>query len=112
MKSAWIITGIVGVVMAAALLAGCSGESENESAPPPDPGQGPGMKETHEGQQTSESQEAATLEITQTQCPVMDLPINEDIYVDYKGRRIYFCCEGCDDKFLENPEKYLAKLDK
>jgi len=28
--------------------------------------------------------------------------------VDYKGKTYYFCCSGCDQKFKENPEKYLA----
>ncbi len=49
-------------------------------------------------------------EIEQTLCPVMGNPINKDIFVEYKGRKVYFCCDGCDDMFLENPEKYLDKL--
>jgi len=28
-------------------------------------------------------------------------------FVDYQGKRYYFCCPGCDKRFLENPEKYL-----
>ncbi len=28
-------------------------------------------------------------------------------FVDYQGNRYYFCCPGCDKRFLENPEKYL-----
>ena len=46
----------------------------------------------------------------QTQCPVMGGPINKDIFIEYKGKKVYFCCDGCDDKFLADPEKYLAKL--
>lgn len=48
---------------------------------------------------------------TQTVCPVFGGEINKDIYVDYKGKRIYFCCEGCDDEFKKNPEKYMKKLE-
>ena len=33
------------------------------------------------------------------------------IYVDYEGRRIGFCCPGCDKLFLEDPAKYLKKVD-
>ena len=46
----------------------------------------------------------------QTMCPIMDAPINKDIFIEYKGKKVYFCCQGCEDKFNENPEKYLAKL--
>ncbi|MFW6123226.1 MAG: YHS domain-containing protein [Thermodesulfobacteriota bacterium] len=48
---------------------------------------------------------------TQTVCPVFEGEINKDIFVDYKGKRIYFCCEGCDEEFKKNPEKYLKKLE-
>lgn len=43
-------------------------------------------------------------------CPVMDGPINPSVYVEYEGERVYFCCPGCDKKFLANPEQYLDKL--
>jgi Cu(I)/Ag(I) efflux system membrane fusion protein len=46
----------------------------------------------------------------QTLCPVMGGKINRDIYVDYQGKRIYFCCPGCEETFLEDPEKYLEKM--
>ena len=46
----------------------------------------------------------------QTICPVMAGAINKDLFTEYKGKKVYFCCEGCKEKFLEEPEKYLAKL--
>ena len=46
----------------------------------------------------------------QTICPVMDSPINKKHFITYKGKKVYFCCPGCDDKFLEDPEEYMAKL--
>ena len=46
----------------------------------------------------------------QTQCPVLGGNIDKSIYVDYQGRRIYFCCTGCDAEFKNNPDKYLKKL--
>ena len=46
----------------------------------------------------------------QTLCPVMGNPINKDVFVEYQGKKVYFCCGGCDETFLENPEKYLPKL--
>jgi YHS domain-containing protein len=46
----------------------------------------------------------------QTTCPVLGGNLNKNIFVDYKGSRIYFCCAGCDKEFQKDPEKYLKKL--
>ena len=44
-------------------------------------------------------------------CPVMDAKANLDgKYIDYKGYRVYFCCDGCDDEFEKNPDKYIEKI--
>lgn len=41
-------------------------------------------------------------------CPVLpDERIDPSIYVDYQGRRIYFCCIHCKQEFSENPADYL-----
>ncbi len=47
----------------------------------------------------------------QTLCPVLQGNIDKSVYVDYKGKRIYFCCKGCDAEFAKDPEKYLKKLE-
>ena len=31
------------------------------------------------------------------------------ISYEYKGKTYYFCCEGCKEKFVKNPEEYLKK---
>jgi YHS domain-containing protein len=46
----------------------------------------------------------------QKTCPVMGGAINKDLYVEYRGEKVYFCCKGCEKTFLDNPEKYLSKL--
>ena len=46
----------------------------------------------------------------QTMCPIMEMAIDKNVFVEYKGKKVYFCCAGCEDKFQEEPEKYLAKL--
>jgi YHS domain-containing protein len=46
----------------------------------------------------------------QTTCPVLAGNINKQVYADYKGKRIYFCCKGCDAEFKKDPEKYMKKL--
>jgi len=43
-------------------------------------------------------------------CPVLAGPISKDVYTDYQGQRVYFCCTGCDAEFKKDPEKYLKKL--
>ncbi len=44
-------------------------------------------------------------------CPVMEgMPIDENIYVDHDGKRVYFCCAGCPAAFQADPEKYMGKL--
>lgn len=55
--------------------------------------------------------EAVTAENGQTTCPVMKgNPINLDVFVEYQGKKVYFCCADCKDAFLKNPEKYVADL--
>jgi len=48
--------------------------------------------------------------IEQKTCPVMGGPINKDIFIEYRGKKVYFCCPGCEGRFRENPEKYIAGL--
>jgi len=50
-------------------------------------------------------------EIAQKICPVMGNPIDPNMYTDYEGRRIYFCCQSCKTAFAKDPEKYIAKVD-
>ena len=46
----------------------------------------------------------------QTLCPVLGGNVDKKVYVDYQGKRIYFCCQGCDAEFKKDPEKYMKKL--
>lgn len=55
-----------------------------------------------------ESQVAESTE--QTKCPVMDGDVNKELFVEYKGQKVYFCCPGCEDEFNKDPEKYVSKL--
>ena len=50
-------------------------------------------------------------ETNQTTCPVLGSPINKKVYVDYKGKRVYFCCPPCISKFNKDPEKYIKKME-
>jgi YHS domain-containing protein len=47
---------------------------------------------------------------SQVACPVQGGKINKDIYADYQGQRVYFCCPDCIPIFKKNPEAYLKKM--
>ena len=68
----------------------------------------------HEGHEQmakmEESAEAVAAAIEQTTCPIMDSPINKALFTEYKGKKVYFCCPGCKERFEAEPEKYIAKL--
>lgn len=46
----------------------------------------------------------------QVKCPVSGKPINPAASIEYEGKKVYFCCEGCPNAFKADPQKYLAKL--
>ncbi len=47
----------------------------------------------------------------QTTCPMMKgNPINKKIYVDHKGKRVYFCCSDCTKTFKADPDKYMKQM--
>lgn len=46
-------------------------------------------------------------------CPVADMELGSmgtPIKVDVQGRPVFICCEGCRERLLAEPKKYLAKL--
>ena len=56
---------------------------------------------------------AAVVDAVENQqfCPVMEgMAIDENIHVDYEGKRVYFCCAGCVAAFEADPENYMEKL--
>ena len=59
----------------------------------------------------NEVAEISQMKITNAYCPVMpDMQTNPDIFTDYKGKRVYFCCNNCKVAFGKEPEKYLGQL--
>ena len=69
-----------------------------------------GCKKKTEPEPTTKIEEAVSAAIEQTTCPVMAGAINKDIFTEYKGKKVYFCCAGCKEAFEKEPEKYLGKL--
>jgi len=68
------------------------------------------MKGHDHAAMTNEATKAVAAAIEQTTCPVMGNPINKDIFIEYEGKKVYFCCPDCIEKFKAEPEKYIAKL--
>lgn len=66
--------------------------------------------ETAAEQSQSAVTEATKYAAEQTHCPIMGGEINKDYFVEYNGKKVYFCCPGCEEKFNEDPEKYISKL--
>jgi Cu+-exporting ATPase len=59
-----------------------------------------------DGAMPSHSPEPAAME----QDPVRGMTVDpaKALSADYDGRRYYFCCSGCRDKFLADPQIYLT----
>ena len=57
-----------------------------------------------------ETKEVVSQTVEQKTCPVMEGPINKEFYTEYKGKKVYFCCPGCKEKFEKEPDKYISKL--
>jgi hypothetical protein len=53
------------------------------------------------------------LALKQRVCPITGQKLGEmgtPVKVDVKGRPVFVCCEGCKDKLLAQPDKFLAKI--
>jgi len=48
--------------------------------------------------------------VPQTLCPVLGGEIDRQLFVDYGGQRVYFCCQNCLDKFKTDPKGYIKKM--
>lgn len=68
------------------------------------------MSDEHAGHDHGAEGEAVAEAIEQKVCPVMDKPINEEIFVVHDGKKVYFCCPACKGTFKADPEKYMTKL--
>jgi YHS domain-containing protein len=42
-------------------------------------------------------------------CPVSGAAAKKESSVDYKGGKVYFCCDGCPAKFTKDTAKYATK---
>lgn len=48
----------------------------------------------------------------QTTCPLTGKELaDKELFADHEGKRVYFCSPECRAPFLEDPEKYIKKLE-
>ncbi len=59
--------------------------------------------------QTAPQTAPATNGVSQQRCPVLGGAVDTNVYVDYQGKRVYFCCATCKEAFLKDPVKYALK---
>ncbi len=59
---------------------------------------------------TRETLPEGIIDVGNETCPVMLDPVMDGEYIDWEGYRIHFCCAGCDDDFLADPQQYLPIL--
>ncbi len=57
----------------------------------------------------TEKAEKAKDPLAGAKCPVSGEEISKDSHVDYKGGKLYFCCNGCAAKFQKDKAKYAIK---
>jgi YHS domain-containing protein len=104
-----LVTSILFVGLS--ILNGCKKSEPTPPAPTPS-GTMQGMQmegHEHAAMTTAAATEAAAA-VEQTICPVMGGAIDKTIFVEYQGKKVYFCCPECKGKFEAEPAKYVAKL--
>ena len=48
-------------------------------------------------------------DISAAKCPVSGKAVSKDASADYKGVKVYFCCNNCAAKFAKAPAKYAVQ---
>jgi YHS domain-containing protein len=47
----------------------------------------------------------------QTICPIEGGEVNRNLFADFGGKRVYFCCAMCPPVFKKDPAKYIKKME-
>jgi len=103
-----VVTGLPLAALAQHDHAGHDGQGDHHPAGQADSPRDPEHAPSKDHPQAAKSSDGA--ELKQKTCPVMGRPIDKDVFIEYEGRKVYFCCKGCDKKFKESPNKYLPAL--
>ena len=107
-KTAWFGTAVLIGIVAAIFIRGVAGE-ETGQAEEIEIAEDVSAVVSDSEEQVDQSTEDV-IDLNNTLCPVMGGEVMEGQYVDWEGYRVHFCCAGCDNRFLAEPEKYLPVL--
>jgi len=102
MKAIAYGTGLLVLVLAAVFFVVGCGKAEEAASKPAAPARVKAVEKPSP---------ADAIEIAQKFCPVRGKPISKDVYIDYEGKRVYFCCPMCVDTFEKDPAQYPVKPD-
>jgi YHS domain-containing protein len=72
---------------------------------------GEGCKAGWERDSTAMKKKLAESVTYQTNCPIMGGQINPAVYSEVDGRTVYFCCPGCEKKFVADKDANFKKVD-
>ena len=128
MLRAAIFVSLLAIAGFSVALSGCGRQAES---PPAQPASQPeassagehehGEHAQHEGHSEYEdalsqlSDADRSLAEKQKTCPVSGQPLGsmgKPYKLTVKGQQVLLCCSGCEDAIIENPDEYLAKLNK
>ena len=110
MDTSKMVLTVVAAILAGGLV-GC--KKKEQPAAPPKAMSMEGMQKqaTATAEEAKKTATATATSVEQTTCPVMEgNKIDKNVFVEYKGKKVYFCCAQCKAAFEKEPEKYLAKL--
>ncbi|MCJ8328640.1 MAG: YHS domain-containing protein [Lentisphaeria bacterium] len=106
MKKTTVLSLIIGMLF----LFSCSKKDATKDSPktpiekPDNKTADPKAEGSHEV--ATDSKVAVSVEANKL-CPVSDEEIDADIFTEYEGKKVFFCCKGCMKKFKADPAKYL-----
>jgi YHS domain-containing protein len=59
---------------------------------------------------TAISAKGQTVASVQTVCPISGKPLDINVFTEYAGRRVFFCCPDCRPALMAEPGKYLPNV--
>jgi YHS domain-containing protein len=101
----------IAILLSAGLLTGISGckKADNPQKPATTPSTQSPPAMQHQTKPAQDQPKTAGQQ--QTVCPITGENIDKSVFVDYQGKRIYFCCSDCPPNFKANPEKYIKEME-
>lgn len=103
------------LVLLAAVLAACSSDDDDhmngdhmDGSGTMDHGSMNHESMNHEGTGDADATAALPADANRV-CPVTGDEVSPEIFTEYEGKKVYFCCDDCVEKFQNSPEEYFAK---